>query len=557
MEVTSLPNLNLITAQCGCCPLPTCADPKIICESLTHKTNCGDNDYTDSHDLWLKLSTDHASWASTHAAFPAAHAAWVTAHAAWAMEDPCERGPEPVEPVDPPEPPTGGTEPPEPEGYDDYEYSCLAPFAEPEGEPEDDLPTLYTRRKGEVTNKVNGSGWSYVSGSGTSPLSAEYLSVGTYTDYWDAGAVESYTGNRHDKTLNTCEALSGDGIVGSVYVGPFGAEYGEAEILDVCEANRRGSTSTSLAAEGDPSPPSLLGCPGLGVDFDEDSSFGYSYELVEESLEVLSAPVTKSSLIARAIDNIPATWPDIKEGSSCSALTTVLWPKIKDLYTGANPEADPPVEASWPDHCDLFSGYASVPVTFAESTKTRYKMGIPLLYQAHRLWIIEHAEWVACDALGCIPDICGAEPVEPQIFHYYAIQWDVVFFPKKWEEWRVLWLAWKAAVVAHDRWVIDHAAWVTAGSDPETEPEEPAVPDDPTADQPEDGPVFINENLFWVWTGGETEAEQYETDWHTIDAPTTEGESRIVNKQVKCWQSARIGVPPSPVGEIYNPADYE
>lgn len=550
MNITDLPTLNLIWEGCCGCALPECAENEIKCQSQQHRTNCADDDFTDEHDLWERKTIAHDEWQVEHDGFPAAHAAWVIAHAAWAAEDPCDRGEEPEEPVDPDEPDAPGAEPEEPEDYNDYEHDCHAPFTEPEGEPGDDIPTLYGRRKGIAQPLITGSSWAY-SYSDFGFASSESLTIGTYTAWWVDGsgtAVETSTGNVKDHILGTCDPIDN---VAANFVGPLGPDpyYADGVVSIICEATERGTETVYTVSEGSTTPRELLGCANIVADPPEDSTRGYYFELTDTIKDVLSEPKTKSSLIARAIDNIPDAWPDEHEGGSCSASTVAVWPKISDFYGGADPEADPPVEAAWVERCDIASGFASVPETYAIARKARYKMGVPLLYQAHRLWIDLHAAWEACEALGCIPNECGDEPVEPKIYHYYAIQWDVVFFPKKWEEWRVLWLAWKAAVAAKEAW--DACELLTPGECGE----EPTVPDDP-GDPLAEAPVFVDENLFWEWTGGETEAEQYEADWHVIGAPTSEGESRIVNRQVKCWQSTRLGVPPTPVGEIYNPEDY-
>lgn len=238
----------------------------------------------------------------------------------------------------------------------------------------------------------------------------------------------------------------------------------------------------------------------------------------------------------------------------------------------------------------------------------RYKVGVPSSYMAHRFWV---------DG--------GSIGPEPQIFHYFSMQWDVCFFPWVWRAWQELYDAYRDSVEAHDQWVLDHAQWeidhaqweidhanwetehaaweveyaawyeeyedyeaamtvwndwsqcewFTPGEcgpeppypeypgDPPPEPAEPMEPVEPVepeiledpGPQPDERPVFVNENLTWEWTGGETEESQY-SDWYVVDAPTVPGENRIVNRQVVCWRSAMLGAPPTSYGEVYNPDDY-
>ncbi len=207
------------------------------------------------------------------------------------------------------------------------------------------------------------------------------------------------------------------------------------------------------------------------------------------------------------------------------------------------------------------------------------------------------------------------------VHKYFAIQWDTVFFPTTWDAWNDYYLNYQSQLNAHAKWVEDyaiwqedhtewvteHAKWQTAhdawkdsdeyraweiynnatnawyecinggGSDcgeqpafvpyPPNEPQEPQEPiapiepivnhDDDPGPEPTPKPEFVDENLFWTWTGtieGSIDSF-YEPTFHEIPVPLTPGSTRIVNKQVKCFRAAS-GSPPTFVGETYNPDDY-
>lgn len=116
----------------------------------------------------------------------------------------------------------------------------------------------------------------------------------------------------------------------------------------------------------------------------------------------------------------------------------------------------------------------------------------------------------------------------------WEMQWDVVFFPKEWEDW-------KALKTAYDAAVAEHTAWENA--DPETRGPEPVVPDDP-GEEPSPKPSLVSEHS-WSWAGEDW------SDWYELPAPEEAGETRVVNLMVICWRSSKIGQKPTPHGEVY------
>ena len=93
----------------------------------------------------------------------------------------------------------------------------------------------------------------------------------------------------------------------------------------------------------------------------------------------------------------------------------------------------------------------------------------------------------------------------------YELEWDEIFFPKKWDEW-------------------DQGGRV--GPEPESRP-------------------FLVIRRSWEWGGDKTEDGKW-SSWFQNEAPVlAEGQVRTVNLMVTCWKSARAGGKPTAHGEIY------
>lgn len=157
------------------------------------------------------------------------------------------------------------------------------------------------------------------------------------------------------------------------------------------------------------------------------------------------------------------------------------------------------------------------------ATKSRYKIGIP---GAWADFDGRHAAWLAAD-----PETRGPEPIERT---YFSAQWDEVFFPLAWEQWKILKDAFDAATAEHEEWEA-----CTADCGPE-----PTVPDDPGA-APSPAPSLVASRS---WSYGGTDEF---SGWFTIALPTVVGQTRVVNMLTKCHQNSRLGVKPTATGEIY------
>lgn len=133
-----------------------------------------------------------------------------------------------------------------------------------------------------------------------------------------------------------------------------------------------------------------------------------------------------------------------------------------------------------------------------------------------------------------VPDEFSTETVPRSVFE---AQWDEVFFPKDWSEWKTLKDTYQAALAAHVAW---------EAQDPETRGEEPDVPDDP-GEAPSPAPTLVASRS-WTWSGS---MEDTWSEWFEISIPQTPGETRLVNMMVKCFHDSKRGVKPTAHGEIY------
>ena len=133
-----------------------------------------------------------------------------------------------------------------------------------------------------------------------------------------------------------------------------------------------------------------------------------------------------------------------------------------------------------------------------------------------------------------VPEGFSTESAPRSVFD---VQWDEVFFPKEWSEW-------KTRKDAFDQAVAIHAAWEAA--EPETRGDEPDVPDDP-GEAPSPAPTLVASRS-WSWTGS---MENPWSEWLEIPMPESPGETRIVNMMVVCFHDSKRGVKPTAHGELH------
>lgn len=407
MIITTSQERDLV-GSCGCpCSYPAAPAPRKECQSLSRTADASDSADTEYDD-------EYADWAAAGAT----HDAWV------------------ANPVGP-EPPAAGPEPTKPAGYDDWDHGGWGPFAEPTGEPTDDLPTIYRRSKSN-SETITGTAGVYSSyqnevyGSDI-PDSAFYVNRGSYegatftnTEYWwfqdDPIDTENYPTKTGSSTVTFGKPPNS---WNSIYTGepPWVTDGGP---FPDCEATVR-ILEKEVAVDGtEPS-------PGTGP-FGNNDPVGW-IDAERELKDELSDGITKPALIEKAKAMIPA-WPEIAEGSICNSSLVVDWPKIQEFYSG-----DP---AGWPA-CST-----DPPPDAAASaavTKARYRIGVPESFST-----VEVPRSV------------------------YEAQWDEVFFPS-----------------GHDRTINDPDI-----TPPDPLPEGWEHPQIPDPDAPD--PSLITARS-WIWGG--------------------------------------------------------
>jgi len=333
-EIETLEDWNAVLGGCsGCCELPECPVPELVCESVTRVRACGDNDFTVAVRLW-EGRRDF-----------------------WVAEDPENR-----EPGDFPE-----EAPEEPEDYLDFSYGCFLPFVEPGAGPDEDVPTLYGRREDRFSIlTTEGTAKWYLSGDAGFP-STEALFVwtggvdeGSYTvsgtqarKGTEPGDVDYFCNSYTDSGEGTPPTWSFAWVPGALPDPAFTCEAAlRREVLEVEEYFLAGSVSA------------LVGCPlsdpeGFGEKNEKEAD---AQRIIADEIE-LSEPITRSELLAAVVGDLPGGWPtDESVGEECGAFVGVDWPKMSEIE-------------SWPE-CD-----GDLPQTTeagAEARIFRYRWRIPV-----------------------------------------------------------------------------------------------------------------------------------------------------------------------------------
>jgi hypothetical protein len=519
--------MNITTAQdvalIGCCSCQPalCESPRKECQSISVESTSADDDYTD-------------------------------ALAEWNAADPETRGDAPTAP----------------EGYFDFIHGSWGPFVQPLGEVTDDVPSLYRELTSSSGMAYTGAIKFYYAIAGTEFSN----SANTFVEWSAAEDQFEYTAIQrvYDWGVNVgvdggweVRVIAEDtGTEGMPAIpAPFAWIDVDPPVSPPCTSTLRIRVSMDRYAEDGGSAIDVPTLPIIedpeGDDYPEGWTPANDWEwsdVTEKTQETdeLSSGVTKADLIARATAKMPAGWEE-PEGEVCSSSVETTWPIISSFFSGADPEADPPVPATWPDCSSELLPIESIAT--ATVTKSRYRMGIPdgarweattaewLAWEeagsvgeeplkttfdvAHAAWVIAKAEWDAAD-----PETRGEEPLEPTTRSTYELEWDEVFFSEEWEEWKVLKDAFDAATIAYD-------AWVAAGS----EGEAPPIPEEP---DPEPTSPSLVASRSWVYSG----AEEW-SSWFEIAIPTVSGETRVVNIMIICYRSASLGQKPTAYGERY------
>jgi hypothetical protein len=540
MILETAQKVNSILSDCGCCQNPLAPEPRKECQSKSATASSADDNYTD----------DLAEWSEKKERYDA--------YQDWLDADPEDRG----EP--PPNEPDPGPTPEKPAGYDDKSHGSWVPFIQPEGDPADSIPVLY-REFTENSNVTLSEGtiYSWLANPATSANGDNGIAAWETWSSQEDGKV-TYLGKYYRWTSDSFNPPPNGGFNVS-FLSEYEDENSSLPSLTSipwvdddppeqkpCTANSREFVISSRRADAGGSAADLSGnYPSVAFDapfpdytnFDaaRDSGWPFASDLEwsdlkerESNVETLGSSVTKEAVKSRAESKIPEEWPDPVLPGACNSTVTYDWPAIGSILGGADPEADPPVEASWPE-CES----EDMPISrtgFATVTKARYRMGIPNTdnyagYEdAHDAWVLAKAEWDAAP-----PAERGPEPIEPVERSYYSLQWDEVFFPRIWSDWKVLKDAFDAAEKALEEWEADES---------EDKGDPPEVPEDP-GEEPTPKPSLVA-SRDWTYTGGDEWSE-----WYEIEIPEIEGETRVVNQLAKHYRSTRLGTKPTLHGEVY------
>jgi hypothetical protein len=156
MKITTAQDV-LLVACCSCQP-DLCESPRKQCESKSATSTSADDDYTDAVEEWERKD---ALWND---------------YQEWLEADPETRGPEPEHEGD------AGEEPVPPENYYDVDHGSWGPFIKPDGEPTDDIPTLYRTNDYVNTSWFDGEASIYVADELDEVRSTESISEDTWTN---------------------------------------------------------------------------------------------------------------------------------------------------------------------------------------------------------------------------------------------------------------------------------------------------------------------------------------------------------------------------------------
>jgi len=262
----------------------------------------------------------------------------------------------------------------------DASVNGFAPFVKPDGEPTDDVPTIYKTKTDTRGDRYTGSAWDYDAGTGAfSSTEVKYTVVANWSNILGEAQdiTASFTINESLPEGGSCESFSGDGSAGDAPY-PFDVSYDAGTETNTCEAAEWKVATNHTSTSG--TEPNLVGCPGPFPDA-KTIAWNYQWEEITDGAK-LTDEETKEGLRTKADTDIPDSWPTTPTGTSCSASYVTSWPKIEDI-------------GEWPD-CPDGPPTASATTTL---TKSRYRWKIPASHTGT----------------------------------YFKITWDIVFYPEGWD----------------------------------------------------------------------------------------------------------------------------
>lgn len=270
-----------------------------------------------------------------------------------------------------------------------------APFVRPAGLDTDDLPEVYDTLTAFSGTRYSGTGWYYVSGPGTYPLSGEIKSVGVFNlsniDGEPNTSTFTDTRNVHDEVADSCaaEPVGSSGLFG--FIGPQDESelnYVSTDPVSECTETRIWEADVWTAQSG--TEPFLQGCPGP---FTDSESMSWDYEKQEVTYgQSLSDPVTKAELLVDAAADVPAGWTT-PDGTFCTSSLVTDWPTIAEVGDW-EPCNDPPFSVN----------------VEATATAARFKLRVPNTHTG--TWFLATWDLVFFPADGSTPEVVAADQTD-------------------------------------------------------------------------------------------------------------------------------------------------
>ena len=427
---------------------------------------------------------------------------------------------------------------------DPYKY-LYVPFIKPAGADDDEIPKLWDNAAGQ-TYKGNEGEASWYEGWNENPTaSGEWgevkqslvVSYDLFTpepgNGWAATTTVTVESNESNDGPPFSDASAGPGSVTTttdpteVYNIQFTHQYSvstgpayslaDADYTDLVTSGYYDVDETSWFLYDDKIRywTTALDTPLQGPGGDEGVS-SYFFDITELTAQsvILSDEFTKDTFITAEIEELdpepysPTVEIDVPEASTeleswlnaVGAPTNMRWPWIGDLTWPGAPDYGIDSQSDRPDDFKVTAHVLGL----------KYKVGIP------EDWETKNAAWWAWHLAG----ETGPEPAGKR--SVFECEWDEVFFPKAWEEWRE-----------------DHQAWIDGGM----------VGDEPTKPTAtEDKPSLVTSRS---WNYGGPGSNPF-SDFFFMDPPSSEGKVRPVNMMIISYHSSRVGVKPTLIGEYIN-----
>ena len=307
--IETIEDWNTRLEYCGCCEMPVCPAPVMVCEGKTGSADCSDY----------------------------------------------EGDPDPA-----------------------YDYGCFLPFVAPSVGPNDDIPTIYQRKKDEgAKDNYSGQYSSQNNDNLVSTITAQVTSVSSFnsdntpvrntfsqTTQWDSNI--SSGGALPGGVESTYSSISTDGGVDTTR---WGLNSLSIAVNDITATVKRLGIQTATTNNG---PIHTHETTGPYSSKSENRSVGTREKYTSSS--ELSQEISKSGLITRAEGEMPEEWSE----GGCAAIRDLSWPTLS--------EAEASLGGSWPSDGGGTDALES-PTVSASVTAFRFRFRIPYTHTGSKFTI--------------------------------------------------------------------------------------------------------------------------------------------------------------------------